>query len=120
MTGENRQCLYAKQYMAHFTSFVLFQQCFKIENDHMLATCAPKDSHAYKNFSHGVGKTSHKFTFSKIFPQDTTQKELFDSAMLGLVQNFIKGQNCLVFTYGITSSGKTYTIQGECLGTLSR
>jgi kinesin family protein 20 len=33
--------------------------------------------------------------------------------MLKLVQDFIEGQNCLVFTYGVTSSGKTYTIQGE-------
>ncbi|XP_041377463.1 kinesin-like protein KIF20B isoform X5 [Gigantopelta aegis] len=89
------------------------QNCFKIENEYTLITSAPKDSHTYRNFAHGLGKTSHKFTFSKIFPQETTQKLLFDTSMLGLVQNFIEGQNCLVFTYGITSSGKTYTIQGK-------
>ena len=26
---------------------------------------------------------------------------------------FIEGQNCLIFTYGVTNSGKTYTIQGS-------
>ncbi len=29
------------------------------------------------------------------------------------VKAFIEGQNCLIFTYGVTNSGKTYTIQGS-------
>ena len=28
------------------------------------------------------------------------------------MQEFLEGQNQLIFTYGATSSGKTYTIQG--------
>ncbi|XP_061196904.1 kinesin-like protein KIF20B [Saccostrea echinata] len=56
---------------------------------------------------------TNKYTFSKIYGQETTQKEFFNGTMLGIVKNFIDGQNCLVFSYGVTSSGKTYTIQGE-------
>ncbi|XP_060078395.1 kinesin-like protein KIF20B [Ylistrum balloti] len=89
------------------------QSCVEIEDDNHVLTHAPKDSHTYKNCTHGLGKTTHKFTFSKIFSETTSQKDLFDQTMLGLVKDFISGQNCLVFTYGVTSSGKTYTIQGE-------
>ena len=31
---------------------------------------------------------------------------------MSTVKSFIEGQNCLIFTYGVTNSGKTYTIQG--------
>jgi hypothetical protein len=73
---------------------------------------APKESHTFKNCTHGLGKTTHKFKFSRIFDSTTTQKDFFQETMLDLVKDFIDGQNCLVFTYGVTSSGKTYTIQG--------
>jgi kinesin family protein 20 len=76
-------------------------------------TSAPKDSHTYKNSAHGLGKTKQKFTFSRIFNESTTQKEFFNDTMLTMVKDFVDGQNCLVFTYGVVTSGKTYTIQGE-------
>ena len=75
-------------------------------------TNAPKDSHTFKNSQHGCGKQHHKFTFSRIFNQDTTQADFFENTMLSTVKEFVEGQNCLVFTYGVTNSGKTYTIQG--------
>ena len=78
-----------------------------------VATHAPKESHTFKNCTHGLGKTTHKFKFSRIFDSTTTQKDFFQETMLDLVKDFIDGQNCLVFTYGVTSSGKTYTIQGK-------
>ncbi|XP_033763361.1 LOW QUALITY PROTEIN: kinesin-like protein KIF20B [Pecten maximus] len=89
------------------------QSCVEVEDDNHVVTHAPKDSHTFKNCTHGLGKTTQKFTFSKIFSETTSQKDLFDQTMLGLVKDFISGQNCLVFTYGVTSSGKTYTIQGQ-------
>ena len=33
------------------------------------------------------------------------QKEFFDSTSLKTVEDFIGGQNALIFTYGVTSSG---------------
>ena len=76
---------------------------------------APPESHCYKNMTRGCGgklKSATKYTFSNIFNENTGQKEFFRDTMLGLVKDFIDGQNCLVFSYGVTSSGKTYTIQG--------
>ena len=43
----------------------------------------------------------------------TTQKYLFDNTTLNLVESFLAGENCLLFTYGATNSGKTYTVQGN-------
>ena len=82
-----------------------------------MITNAPKESHTYKNSVHGCGKQHHKFTFSRIFGDMTTQKDFFDNTMLSTVKQFVDGQNCLVFTYGVTNSGKTYTIQGKFIAT---
>jgi kinesin family protein 20 len=87
----------------------------EVEGEHNVLTHAPKTSHSFKNCAHGLQKITNKYTFSKIYGQDTTQKEFFNGTMLGIVKNFIDGENCLVFTYGVTSSGKTYTIQGIVL-----
>ncbi|CAH1784367.1 unnamed protein product [Owenia fusiformis] len=89
------------------------QHCLERENEHMVIMHAPKDSVTYKNSMHGCGKVAHKFTFSKTFPDMTSQKEFFNVTMLGKVKDFVDGQNCLLFTYGVTNSGKTYTIQGN-------
>jgi kinesin family protein 20 len=84
----------------------------------MLVTHAPSSSHTFKN-SAQYGKLErihHKFTFSHIFDDKTSQKEFFDETVLSTVKEFIDGQNCLVFTYGVTNSGKTYTVQGMSQG----
>ncbi|KAI0374509.1 kinesin-domain-containing protein [Pilatotrama ljubarskyi] len=52
------------------------------------------------------------YTFSHIFPPDTQQPEFFSKTTLPLVRDVLEGRNGLLFTYGVTNSGKTYTIQG--------
>ena len=56
-----------------------------------------------------------RFSFSHIYGPTTTQEELYDCTTKSMVSKFIRGQNCLLFTYGATSSGKTYTVQGLCV-----
>ncbi|XP_036294415.1 kinesin-like protein KIF20B isoform X9 [Pipistrellus kuhlii] len=58
------------------------------------------------------GQVAQKFSFSKVFGPDTTQKEFFQGCILEPVKDFLKGQSRLIFTYGLTNSGKTYTFQG--------
>lgn len=53
-----------------------------------------------------------EYTFRRIFTEADSQKDLFDDVALPLVELLIKGQNGLLFTYGVTSSGKTYTMTG--------
>ncbi|THH12142.1 hypothetical protein EW145_g161 [Phellinidium pouzarii] len=52
------------------------------------------------------------YTFSHVFPPETHQAEFFTKTTLPLVYDLLQGQNGLIFTYGVTNSGKTYTIQG--------
>ncbi|BFZ02160.1 hypothetical protein BsWGS_05199 [Bradybaena similaris] len=90
------------------------QRCYTVtEEDNAIVATAPESSHAFRNTKRGLGKSSHKFTFSKIFNESTSQGDFFNSTMLSMTKDFISGQNSLVFSYGVTSSGKTYTIQGQ-------
>ncbi|XP_078543417.1 kinesin-like protein KIF20A [Lissotriton helveticus] len=88
------------------------QDCIKIENSEMVTLQAPKESSAMKNSEKGIGQSMHKFTFTKIFGPDTTQEEFFEGTVKDLVNYLVDGKNALVFTYGVTNSGKTFTIQG--------
>ncbi|XP_076817054.1 uncharacterized protein LOC143462694 isoform X3 [Clavelina lepadiformis] len=90
------------------------QKCMEVSEDgHVLTLHAPKDSNKFKTSAHGVGDKIQSFSFTKIFRPDTSQKQFFDLTALKIVQDFIGGQNSLIFTYGVTNSGKTYTIQGS-------
>lgn len=35
--------------------------------------------------------------------------------MRKMVKDVLQGENRLLYTYGVTNSGKTYTVQGETL-----
>lgn len=52
------------------------------------------------------------FRFSKIFPDDSSQEDVFERTTLPLISHLFRGESAVVFAYGVTSSGKTYTIQG--------
>ncbi|XP_069828966.1 kinesin-like protein KIF20A isoform X2 [Dendropsophus ebraccatus] len=88
------------------------QGCVAVEDQETLLLRAPKDSFAMKNIERGQGQSVHKFTFSQIFGPDVDQKQFFDGTMKHVVKDALNGQNWLVYTYGVTNSGKTYTIQG--------
>ncbi|NXP16368.1 KI20A protein, partial [Scytalopus superciliaris] len=88
------------------------QGCVYIENSETLLLKAPKNSFAMRSTERGVGQAAHRFSFSRIFGPDVGQKLFFDETMKQVVKDVLNGQNCLVYTYGITNSGKTHTIQG--------
>lgn len=54
-----------------------------------------------------------QFTFNRVFQDTDTQKKVFDHVAMPLVENLIQGKNGLLFTYGVTGSGKTYTMAGN-------
>lgn len=83
--------------------------CVYVESDHAVVLTAPPNSQAIRNASHQC----QRFTFTHVFPPETSQRQFFDSTVHSLVSDFVSGQNCLIFTYGVTNSGKTYTIQGD-------
>jgi len=83
--------------------------CISVESDHAVVLSAPSTSQAFRNASN----QRQRFTFTHVYPPETSQKQFFDGTVCSVASEFVSGQNCLVFTYGVTNSGKTYTIQGN-------
>ncbi|XP_049271816.1 kinesin-like protein subito [Rhipicephalus sanguineus] len=57
-------------------------------------------------------KHQKRFSFTKVFPEGSSQEQLFQEAVQDPVDAFINGANVLLFAYGPTNGGKTYTMQG--------
>ena len=53
------------------------------------------------------------FTFDHIFEQESTQLEVYEEAVQGLVDVALLGQSATVLAYGQTGSGKTHTVLGD-------
>ncbi|KAM4744988.1 kinesin-like protein KIF23 isoform 2-T2 [Anableps anableps] len=54
-----------------------------------------------------------QYSFKKVFGIKTTQIELFEDVAKPLIEDLIHCKNGLLFTYGVTGSGKTYTMTGS-------
>ncbi|KAK7880603.1 hypothetical protein WMY93_032754 [Mugilogobius chulae] len=54
-----------------------------------------------------------QYSFKKVFGVSVSQKELFECVAKPLVEDLISGKNGLLFTYGVTGSGKTFTMTGS-------
>ncbi|XP_057709401.1 kinesin-like protein KIF23 isoform X2 [Corythoichthys intestinalis] len=54
-----------------------------------------------------------QYSFKKVFGINTTQMELFEVVAKPLVEDLIQCKNGLLFTYGVTGSGKTFTMTGS-------
>lgn len=57
-------------------------------------------------------RTSLKYKFKRIFDQEASQKFVFDSVSFKLIQELLGGTSGLLFAYGVTGSGKTYSMIG--------
>lgn len=54
-----------------------------------------------------------QYVFKHIFDVDSTQHECFTTVAQPLVEGLVKGRNGLLFSYGVTGSGKTYSMTGN-------
>ncbi|XP_058605736.1 kinesin-like protein KIF20B isoform X2 [Onychostoma macrolepis] len=88
------------------------QDCVAIQPPETVLLKAPQSSLSARLSDKSVPVTAQRFQFSQVYGPDTTQKEMFDGTVKGLVRDVLEGQNSLVFTYGITNAGKTFTFLG--------
>ncbi|XP_010220350.1 PREDICTED: kinesin-like protein KIF20B [Tinamus guttatus] len=88
-----------------------YQDCVSLEDSTSIVLKPPKNSLSRLS-EKTAGQLIQKFTFSRVFGPETTQEEFFEGTMKQPVQDFLEGYNRLVFTYGVTNAGKTYTFQG--------
>lgn len=52
-------------------------------------------------------KPAQLYSFNRVFGPDTEQSDFFNSTTLPLVENLLRGENGLLFAYGVSNSGKT-------------
>lgn len=83
--------------------------CMKVLSPTCVLLTPPSTSISYRN----ENIKTMKYTFKEVFPPEALQQEVFDKVALPLVEGLIKGKNGLLFTYGVTGSGKTFTMTGE-------
>ncbi|XP_067001862.2 kinesin-like protein KIF23 isoform X2 [Anabrus simplex] len=83
--------------------------CLNVLSKRTVQLISPESAINYRN---GVYKEM-QYTFQQVFSDQDSQKTVFDFVALPLVENLVQGKNSLLFTYGVTGSGKTYTMTGE-------
>ncbi|XP_038002836.1 kinesin-like protein KIF23 isoform X1 [Motacilla alba alba] len=66
----------------------------------------------YRVFRNGEYRET-QYSFKEVFGTLVAQRELFDVVAKPLVEDLIRGKNGLLFTYGVTGSGKTHTMTGS-------
>ncbi|CEP17237.1 hypothetical protein [Parasitella parasitica] len=69
----------------------------------------PENSNAYRTRH----RASERYRFTKVFNEDTDQATFYNETTLTLVKDVLQGENALIFAYGVTNSGKTYTVMGK-------
>ena len=60
-----------------------------------------------------VGKGNTFFTYDRIFDEDSSTQEVYEGVAQEIVHSVVRGLNGTIFAYGQTSSGKTFTMQGD-------
>ncbi|XP_056334550.1 kinesin-like protein KIF23 isoform X2 [Danio aesculapii] len=83
--------------------------CIEVISNTTIQLHAPDGLKANRN---GEFKET-QYSFKKVFGIKTTQRELFEDVAKPLTQDLIHGKNGLLFTYGVTGSGKTHTMTGS-------
>ena len=66
------------------------------------------------------GGKEKSFNFDHVFGSDSSQQQIYDSTLKGLVQsNIFKGFNVTILAYSQTGSGKTFTMGTSGNGTVN-
>uniref|UniRef100_A0A3Q3L3I1 Kinesin-like protein n=1 Tax=Mastacembelus armatus TaxID=205130 RepID=A0A3Q3L3I1_9TELE len=83
--------------------------CIEVISSTTIQLHAPE---GFKTNRNGEYKET-QYSFKKVFGVSVSQRELFEHVAKPLVDDLIHGKNGLLFTYGVTGSGKTFTMTGS-------
>ncbi|XP_065361092.1 kinesin-like protein KIF23 [Calliphora vicina] len=83
--------------------------CVRVKNSTSIVLTSPEQALGSKQ---GASKET-QYIFKHVFEANATQQDVFAGVAQPLVENLIRGRNSLLFTYGVTGSGKTYTMTGD-------
>ncbi|XP_037610900.1 kinesin-like protein KIF20A isoform X1 [Sebastes umbrosus] len=88
------------------------QECVTIEGPDTVVLKAPRSCQSNRQSDKSLPQTAQRFTFTQVFDPEASQRKVFEGSVRGLVRDVLGGGNCLVFTYGVTNAGKTFTFLG--------
>uniref|UniRef100_A0A672GF60 Kinesin-like protein n=1 Tax=Salarias fasciatus TaxID=181472 RepID=A0A672GF60_SALFA len=83
--------------------------CIEVISSTTIQLHAPE---GFKTNRNGEYKET-QYSFKKVFGVSVSQIELFEHVAKPLVDDLVHGKNGLLFTYGVTGSGKTFTMTGS-------
>ena len=66
-----------------------------------------------RHASHHVRREARDYTFARVFDAAATQNEVYERTTAPLVDGLFGGRSALLFTYGVTNAGKSYTMMGS-------
>lgn len=85
--------------------------CVRVVSNSTLALVPPETAINYKI----TNAKETQYVFKHVFDQKSTQHEVYSTVAKPLVESLIRGRNGLLLSYGVTGSGKTYTMTGKKL-----
>lgn len=85
------------------------ESCVKVISPTTVALTPPEIAVNYKL---ACLRETH-YIFKNVFDPQSRQREVYNVVAQPLVEGLIRGRNGLLFTYGVTGSGKTYTMTGN-------
>ncbi|KAK3559427.1 hypothetical protein QTP86_013498 [Hemibagrus guttatus] len=88
------------------------QKCISVEYPDTVVLKAPRLSMTSRKSEKIGPQLEQRFQFSKVYGPETTQRQIFEGTTKALVKDVLGGENSLVFTYGVTNAGKTFTFLG--------
>ncbi|KAF3853004.1 hypothetical protein F7725_013692 [Dissostichus mawsoni] len=103
---DTKVALFTHRPAVHALKHVI-QECVSIEGPDTVVLRAPRTCQ-----SKSLPQTAQRFTFTQVFDPEASQRKVFEGSVRGLVRDVLIGGNCLVFTYGVTNAGKTFTFLG--------
>ncbi|CAJ0602761.1 unnamed protein product, partial [Cylicocyclus nassatus] len=83
--------------------------CLTVTEENVLRVVPPPGLQRRDGSPYGV----KDFEFGYVFDENDRQQKVFERCAVDLIQNLLAGRNGLLFTYGVTGSGKTYTMTGK-------
>ena len=90
---------------------------YEVENDTPSVFVMPKGQDGKATLkiltSQYFKSTYRNYQFENVFSEESTQTQIFDECGKEMCEKFIQGKNCNIIVYGPTSTGKTYTMQGN-------
>lgn len=85
------------------------ESCIKVISPTTVVLTPPEMAVNYKS---ACLRETH-YIFKNVFDTNSRQREVYNIVAQPLVESLIRGKNGLLFTYGVTGSGKTYTMTGN-------